>query len=394
MSDRPNSIIHFPNLPLWKGVRPDSSLSETFPLSLGLDEKGYIRQTTPDEIQKRIVQCYADDKYSLPSTPPGASSWGDARGEAVIKAISNTYGDLNGARILDIGGGSTYLAKRMVKDLGAARCTVMDPSVTEIPDSDKIEVRRDYFTLDSCPDEEFDLVLSVNCLEHIPDPAGFLRGVRRAISKSKGRALLMFPDTEAGFANGDLNIILHEHINYFTSASVENLTNGCGLSILSCETKDDAFCCLLEAGAETKTEAAGDQSLQLGAKAFEKALDHFRNMVLRLSTHDRSLAFHGATNGLNNLLSLSGIRETGLPGGVHIFDGDENKTGKFLTGCPLAVRHSSDPDYGNYEHVIISAMTFYQPIRNFLVSRLGFSKDRIHPLFPIENEMMGDRIHE
>ena len=79
---------------------------------------------------------------------------------------------------------------------------------------------------------KFDAIFSFNCLEHIPDPGTILRDIRAVASSKDARIGLIFPETRRQLAVGDFNVLLHEHLNYFTTASIRRLFTNAGFSII------------------------------------------------------------------------------------------------------------------------------------------------------------------
>ena len=374
--------IQIAHLPIWKGVLPKPKRPDFSLFRLGWDEKGYIRQTTPENIRQQVVEYYSDDDYQFPTTPPGASSWGNARGNSAIDFVRDTYGPLTGANVLDIGGGSTYIAEKLTSEDGVAKYLIMDPSIRNKPASGKIRILRDYFTTKTCPGDNFDLIISMNCLEHVSDPVDFFEGLRLLLQRNNGKAILFFPDTETQLKNGDFNVILHEHINYFTKEMVENICKICGLRIITCSSLNDLFYCLFELGGKSSKDIIRmDKVLIRTAEAFVNNIEYFKNLIISLAQSKNNIVFHGACNGLNNLLGLSDFHNEDFFDNILIFDGDENKFGKYMPMCPNPIIDSNDSRYKKVDHVIISAMTYYRQIKKFLMSYHGISPDRIHPIY-------------
>ncbi|WDN89410.1 hypothetical protein BuS5_02378 [Desulfosarcina sp. BuS5] len=380
-----NFEIHFKKLPLWKGVIEEPSIPEFYPFSLGWNER-YICQTTSKEILRQVVKSYSKNDYQLITSPPGTSSWGNSRGNIALEYIRNSFGSLNGKKVLDIGGGTTYIGEKLLSMDNIIEYTIMDPALSNKPPTPKIKIFRQYFTSETCPKENFDLIVSMNCFEHVPDPIDFLHTLRQLIQRQNGKAILLFPDTEKQLRNGDFNVILHEHLSYFTRKSFINLADFCGLKIIDCASDNDLFFFTL--GVKQKIAhnvRTIDNILFKAAEQFAQNFEYFNNMVISLINDNKKVALHGACNGLNNLLALCKFPNR-FYDHIYVFDGDENKTGKYLSVCPNPIISADDSKYREIDCVIVSAMSFYNQIRDFLISYHGIDSDNIYSLYPFKNE--------
>lgn len=376
-----NVKIHFKSLPLWKGVQNSPGVKETLPFSLGWDQRGFICQTTPKKIQQKVIEAYASDEYAFITQPPGSSVWANRLGDGYISFIKRTTGSLKGKTILEIGAGSLYLADQLTDENNISEYIIMDPAVKELPKKPNIHVLREYFKKEKCPDKDFDLVIVVNCLEHMLDPVAFLIDLQNILTRACGKAILVFPNNERQLRNGDLNAILHEHLSYFTVETAIRLFSNCGLRVLEYETEFDSFCFLVEAK-EVKSffPVAMDNILSQSAIKFHQNKDCVRKNLRESLAKGEIVALHGACNGLNNALALADLQNAK---NLWVFDGDETKTGKFLPACQTPIRHSEDIAYTKVDRVFIAATTFYTEINEFLISRYGIKDTNIHPLFPL-----------
>src|SRR6266567_3437270 len=236
----PAITLNLVSLPLWRGVRSVPGVHEQFPFSLGWDSRGFIRQVSPREVKLNVIENYAADDYSYITPPPGASAWANRLAHDCIEFIRQTCGSLSGKRILDIGAGSTYVGDVFTTD-GAADYLILDPSVREAARNPKVRIVREYFSRELCGGEQFDLIVSFNCLEHVADPVPFLLDIQAIASESKAKVVLVVPDVEQQFQNGDLNALLHEHLNYFTMSLATELLERCGFRVLTARVDYDCL---------------------------------------------------------------------------------------------------------------------------------------------------------
>lgn len=239
--------IEFAELPFWQNVQSVPGMYSTMPFALEFSEEGFVKQMPVEDNQRRVIGQYSDPTYKFITTPPGSSAWGNRLGDEKLELIQSFNISLEELNVMEIGAGSVYTAEKIL-DAGASSCTIIDPAVKGATTNDnRISIVKEYFSKDVCKGKTFDLVVSINCLEHVEDPSSFLKDVRDILLRSGGRAFLSFPEISKQFSCGDLNSLLHEHINYFTKSSAESLMRNCGLRVLNSQIARDSINLLLEA---------------------------------------------------------------------------------------------------------------------------------------------------
>lgn len=370
--------LQFTKLPLWEGVQDEPGVKQLFPFSLGWDERGFISQTTPQEIKQKVTDHYAKDEYNFITQPPGFSPWADSLGEREISFILQAYGDIGGANILEVGAGSIYIGEKLASE-GAASYLIVDPAIKEKTSNPKIVIRKEYFDKSLFVNQKIDLVVNLNCLEHVIDPVSFLLDLRSVIMHG-GKAILVFPDNEEQFINGDINALLHEHLSYFTMEIATKLLTNCGLRVLHSESQFDCLRFLVESSAEKLSVSVAQPMHLLDMFSnFPKSIESANQKLSESLNRGETIALHGATNGLNNFLYLSNLD---YRDNLWIFDGDEAKTGKYLPAYKKAIRYSGDNEYyAKVDRVYVTAIGFFSEIKEYLITTHGLCSECIHPLF-------------
>lgn len=372
--------IEFEELPFWQNVQSAPGAYSTMPFALEWSEEGFIKQMPVQDNQKRVVGQYVDPEYKFITTPPGSSAWGNRLGDAKLDLIRSFVPSLEGLSIMEIGAGSTYTAEKML-DAGARSCMIVDPAIKGAEQDPRIGIVREYFSKDIAKGKSFDLVVSINCLEHVEDPSSLLRDVRDILKQSGGTAFFSFPEISRQLLNGDLNSLLHEHINYFTKNSVENLMRKNGLRILKSETVKDSINLLLDVDSlcpESRTSEYMDEVYVAMPLHFQNSIRRVKTLLTDAVRYGERIAVHGATNGANNALFLAGL---GGADNIFIFDGDELKTGRFLPLCPNPIQNTNTSEYRAFSKVYVSTLTFFEEIKRTLIAQHGFEDDQILPLF-------------
>ncbi len=346
----------------------------TAPFALGWDERGFYRQTTDADVVQRVITAYADPQYQHITAPPGASAWADRLGEIQAKFCADAMD--RGTCVLEIGAGSLFLARHLADKVLPSEYVIVDPSVSD--GGDVAEVIREYFPTTALMDRRFDAILAFNSLEHVADPEIFLAGIAQHLTPG-GRAFLCFPDVTTAFVTNDLNAFLHEHISYFTPATVTHLASRVGLQVVSVTSSEDSLWLIVSRAGGGRTADVAEPANMAGfAAQLDASISAKAGLVRQDLAAGKTVAFHGATNGLNNFLHLTGFSGAA---GVVVFDGDTTKTGRYLPTCPTPIRSVDDPSYGSMPRIFVSAMTFFEPIRRFAIDHHGRAPDSVQPLF-------------
>jgi hypothetical protein len=365
------ALISFNELPLWTGLREKPSQYRIKPFAIDYCSDGFIKQCNTD---LETVESYSDEGYSFITEPPGRMEWANTLARYYIEFLERDSKVWQNSRVLEVGGGSTYLGEHFVKKHGVKSWRIVDPACRESSGSDKVAVERLYFE-NYKGTEQCDIFLSINCLEHVSNPVSFLENVRANLADN-GIAILIFPDTESQFEIGDLNSIMHEHISYFDRLSAQNLFNRMGFSISVSSLKNNTQYYLLKKKADVPQIPSHSLSVEKTKNQFENTLAFMRSVRQEIEV-GRRVAFYGATNGLNNLLYLSGLYETEE---YAVIDSDRSKQGKYLPCSKVPVIFSEAADLNNYDIIFISALTFYKDIFTYLTNTRAVEPQKVKPL--------------
>ncbi|CAO3363708.1 class I SAM-dependent methyltransferase [Azospirillum palustre] len=380
----PTGDLHFPDFPLWQGVAEKPGHAIALPFRLGIDGRGFLRQTTDREVRRRITEAYGDPNYRFITPPPGRTGWGTQLGEGKLRQLLEHAPDLEGRSILEIGAGTRHIGSRILADHGAARYVIVDPALDgeDVGRDPRLVCLPGFFPQTGGEAGSFDLAIAFSCLEHVDDPVAFLSAIRMTLKPQSGRCFLVFPDIARAFREGDVTALQHEHMLYLDRPGTEALFAAAGLEILRLTSWQDGFSCLATACPSPVLDSPPDlgAARQLLGQLAESYATRFavtvKSMSERLGAGKR-IACVGATNGLSQLLHLGGM---GAAPNLAIFDGDPAKEGCFLAISPHPIRHTPHIADVPFDHVYITAGTFHGEIKAQLL-RFGIPADRIEAPF-------------
>ncbi|UCC30670.1 MAG: methyltransferase domain-containing protein [Phycisphaerales bacterium] len=187
--------------------------------------------------------------------------------ESLARRLIDKY-NLRQKDILEIACGDGYFL-RLLCELGNNRGIGFDPSYVE--DTSKgntysnVAIIPDYYG-EQYADRKADLICCRHALEHVPDPVGFLRMVRRAMGECRDTAVF-FEVPNALFILRDLSVwdIIYEHCSYFSAAALAKCFSRSGFAVEAVTEEYDGQFLSLEA--QPVTDRPGGLSAELGNPA-------------------------------------------------------------------------------------------------------------------------------
>jgi len=167
--------------------------------------------------------------YSKQHMDATGATW-DKYNDLLAKFISS---ESNGD-ILEIGGGSGKLAKKVMKIKEGLKYFIVEPNPL-IEETDRLKIIRSFFSnkIENKKSQIKSVVLS-QVLEHAYDPEEFLTEIRDFLPKN-GKFIFGYPNLEFFFSNKHTNAINFEHTMLMTDFYVDYFLNKTGFKILKKE---------------------------------------------------------------------------------------------------------------------------------------------------------------
>lgn len=142
------------------------------------------------------------------------------------KAMSQLLGDGAIANLLDVGAGSGFFSKYLLKKSIAKRAWCVDVSYDH--DSDEIEHGRDIHFRKSVETSEADTVLLMDVLEHVDDDVGLLREYVEKVPKGS-RFLISVPAFDFMWSGHDEFL---DHKRRYSLSQLESVVTATGLTVV------------------------------------------------------------------------------------------------------------------------------------------------------------------
>jgi len=136
-----------------------------------------------------------------------------------------------GKNLLEVGCGGCYLLNKL-KSIGF-KVFGCDPSPVSLVAGKKnnIDIVSEFYG-GSVISSKFDMIVHYDVLEHIYDPIGFLKQHRVNLN-TNGYIAFAVPDCTEAITRGDISMILHEHVNYFSASSLKSTVEASGFEIIA-----------------------------------------------------------------------------------------------------------------------------------------------------------------
>jgi SAM-dependent methyltransferase len=215
---------------------------------------GLIRHRVP--LASAEVAAIYNENYDLPGQ---ASLADDARGEAYARVVAGALGGMPDlGRLLEIGCGSGAAARFLSQMLPAHEIRGVDPALLDefLGTVGKVTLARGRLEDQTGPAwSDFDAVVSINTIEHTPDPSGFLTAIAARL-RPNGKAVVICP--VATPANCEL--LFFDHLWTLSRAAFHAFAAAAGLRVAKTLVLDKDLTCfqvfVLEKGDGAQEPAA------------------------------------------------------------------------------------------------------------------------------------------
>ena len=202
--------------------------------NLTVDEvSGFFKQERNKELLTTIGEIYQLD-HNIGYLQEGAGeveTYGKDFLEFIFSAIEHSDIDiLQLFSVLDIGCGGGFVLNRLNNKYVNAKVMGIEPS----PIAKRASQKVGFLLIEEFyPPEQrnrvagTNIILHYDVLEHVEEPLSFLEDVHQDLADD-GIVIFSVPDCTIAIENGDISMLIHEHLNYFSVDSLAFLVKQAG----------------------------------------------------------------------------------------------------------------------------------------------------------------------
>lgn len=339
-----------------------------------------------------VIQLDASDEllsllkalYSSSSSSPGAThGQNTAYSKKLTSDFFKSYDELTEGwvpeTVLEVGCQSGRLLYDFEKR-GAQCCVGVEPADIlpfEREDGSWVDVRREFFSPEIFT-ERFDFVYCLQVLEHIERPMKFLRMMHEVLHLN-GKVLIGVPNEELALQNGNIGMVIHQHINYFTRDSLSHMLALAGFKVTGLLHKQEQpLYVLAEKTIKSQHQPflGKNEELEKAAARYASSVtDHLEFIQDVVNRSSGRVGLYGANCAMANVFSWCPNLDLDK---IMVFDGDPLKQGKLYSGIPLVI-HSPD-DLDQVGDIVVVPYRLQEVIADYLVAVTNVQA-RIHRLY-------------
>ena len=278
-------------------------------------------------------------------------------------------------RVSEIGAGGCYILKQLKKQGYSVAAIDPSPIAHKAGLEFGIDVIPDFYPSDREMTKS-DMMIHYDVLEHVPDPAAFLRNHKKDLT-SNGLILFAVPDCTPYIEKGDISMILHEHLNYYNSVSLENVVRAAGFEPLEIRKADygGVLYCV------AKVDALNTWTPRKGNDDFTTFVNNSNRLVQKVN----AFVAEGTSNG-NTLGCYIPLRVTPylsiakITGGIRFFDDNPGLYQQYFDGFNTPVENFSDLVKKPVSHILIMSFAFGDKIKQKILEQSSGASMKIMSL--------------
>jgi len=241
-------------------------------------------------------------------------------------------------KILEIGGGTTKIASKVIEKKPDIEWTIVDPNMID-NNIGQIHFVRDYFHNKLEIDRDFDAVIHSHTIEHMKDPNQFVEDVSDFL-KYDGYQIFSFPNMVTYLSRKYLNCLNFEHPQFLAEPFIDVILQKQGFDILEKKFfKDDHSIFYTAKKTQNKQQIDFPNNYLEYKKIYSDFVNYYKEFVneinKKLEKFSGEVYLFGA-HLFSQYLVAFGINQDKIVG---ILDNSNLKIGKRLYGTKFKVFH-------------------------------------------------------
>lgn len=327
---------------------------------------------------KKVNEIFIEDYAYYSSESPANVSHAKAYCEMMLKRFPKIK------TVLEIGSNDGYML-RWFKDAG---CDVsgIDPAAGPAKNAWRIGVPTyvSFFSDSWATQNQFryDLICGINVLNHQPDINDFVSGLNIALAP-EGYVTFEFPHLMSMIEKCQFDTIYHEHLNYYSLNSIDEIFRRHGLYIFDVDELPEhggslrIYASNTEFPASDKCREIIGWEIDYGVctlghyKQFTEAVNivknELRSFICRARNSGSTIVAYGAAAKANTLINSCRFNQDDIQ---YIADRSPHKIGKFLPGSHIPVRDPRIIQLTRSDFVLITAWN----LKDEIMQQLDFIK--------------------
>jgi SAM-dependent methyltransferase len=326
---------------------------------------GHAYEPLDVELRDVLRRIYLSENAQA-STPMGKGSWGIQRGKDFLDNI-----DLKNCKsAVEIGCATGYLL-RQLKNKGFKELVGIEPSLKKSGEIDGILFLNDFADEKLRLPQKYDLIFSCAVFEHIEEIGKVIDFCRNNLNEN-GRLFFSVPNAPRQLEDGDPDLFLHQHVQYYTESSITFLLSKHGFESISISTTKDTF--YVTAKISNGRDIKRPNNIILYPD-YRQKLDRVLEKAETILFGDKVIV-HGVNNGLNNILGW-----LNKDFDFTLVDNDETKQGRVYFN--KVVKSMDNAELNSHNAVLIIPLAFYDVIKSAYIDRKF--RGKIEDIIPVNS---------
>lgn len=362
-------------LPFYWRLSPQSKklpnvVDDYFPFAFDFDVmNGLVLQKRNEDVLKALYFIYTQDFNIgyLQDANDIAKPYGQDFIGYLYKVLEENP---NVNKVLEIGCGGCVVLDSLQKS-GYKVCGIDSSPFAKKEGAKKgVKVITDFFPSEQIP-ENFDMIFSVDVLEHVCDYMNFLEHQYEKLNDD-GILIVNVPDATDSISIGDISMAMHQHLNYFTKTSLKAAINNAGFEVISVD----------NSGYGGSLYAMGRKSKKLIHVMNVPDRGEYENFTVQVE-HAFAAFFEYFDMVQSNkrktlgiyvpLRSLPYLAKRGIYKGYRFFDDTAHWHMNVFDGIDIPIENFSDLKLNPVTDLLIMSLTFGDVIRNKVLKEFGMN---------------------
>jgi SAM-dependent methyltransferase len=343
-------------------------VGDYFPFAFSFDaENGLVTQQRNEDVLAAL-DCIYKQEYNIGYLQDGNEIAKPYGKDFIAYLQSALEKNPNIKKVLEIGCGGCVVLDNLKR--GGYEVCGIDSSPFAATEGGKkgIEVFTDFFP-SSRLSEKFDMIFHVDVLEHISDYVDFV-GHQYDQLNDEGIVVVNVPDATDSIKVGDISMAMHQHLNYFTEASLSAVLRNAGFEVVSVD-KAGYGGSLYAIGRKRRNAVIVEASD--GGRDYENFSSHAEQVIASFCEYsDRVMSDSKRTLGFYvPLRTLPYISRQGVYEGFRFFDDTGHWHMNVFDGVNVPIENFGDLKRNPVTDLMIMSLTFGDVIRNKVLKEFG-----------------------